>query len=113
MPFQKGQISNPEGAKKSRAWQDAIRRAIARHGDNYRSGLNKLADELVKAAAAGDQWALKEIGDRLDGKPAIAIDTNAENVTFALVQITAPEEPAAIEGELSEPPPVRLVKPDA
>lgn len=67
--FQKGRSGNPAGAKRSREWRDAIRRALARRGNGLEGGLNALADKLVDAALNGDTWALREIGDRLDGKP--------------------------------------------
>ena len=35
--------------------------------------LRQAAEKLLDAAAAGDDWAIKELGDRLDGKPAQAI----------------------------------------
>ncbi|MDE2022270.1 MAG: hypothetical protein KGI71_05170 [Patescibacteria group bacterium] len=57
-------------AVKRRPWADAINRALARR-EQTKSGadLNKLADKLIDAAAEGDMAALKELGDRLDGKP--------------------------------------------
>ena len=66
---QKGESGNPAGAKRSREWRDAIRLALARRGNGLESGLNALADKLVDAALSGDIWTLREIGDRLDGKP--------------------------------------------
>lgn len=59
-------------AKNAKRWQSAVTRALARlsEGAGVEAGLDRLADQLVSAAAAGEQWALKEVGDRLDGKPA-------------------------------------------
>lgn len=59
-----------QNAKKGKAWADAIRRAIREkcEGEDYESKLASLAKGLVVAASAGDFQALKEIGDRLDGK---------------------------------------------
>ncbi len=50
-------------------------RAVKRReaGDNDPQWLDKLADKCVELAHAGEGWAMKEIGDRLDGKPAQAI----------------------------------------
>lgn len=65
---------NPVGAKSDKVWRDAIMRAVKRRdsGEDPQA-LEKLADTLVTVALTGDVPALKEIGDRLDGKPAQAI----------------------------------------
>jgi hypothetical protein len=49
-------------------------RALARKSGSVDAGLDAAADKLAKLAIDdGDKWALEEIGDRLDGKPAQAI----------------------------------------
>lgn len=67
------QIGAPMGnqnAKKGKAWSEAIKRAIrGKYGKEWEESLQELAGKLVKAADEGDLQALKEIGDRLDGKP--------------------------------------------
>lgn len=61
-------------AKKAKAFESAVKRSLARYsGDSVDAGLDKVADQLVKAAACGEQWAIKELADRLDGRPAQAI----------------------------------------
>lgn len=47
-------------------------RALERRkpADERRQALDELADKLIDLVAAGDLGALKEFGDRLDGKPA-------------------------------------------
>jgi hypothetical protein len=58
-----------------KAWRDAIRVAVLRAQDDPKKGkkLAALADALVNAGLDGDVPALKEIGDRLDGKVAQAM----------------------------------------
>ena len=63
-----------QNAKKGKEFEGALRRALARAGDNVDNGLDKVADKLVTHGMAGEQWAVKEIADRLDGKPKQAID---------------------------------------
>jgi len=67
----------PSGNRKpsaTRCWADAIRRALARREKSGKgAGLNRLAEALLDKAAEGDLVALRELGDRLDGKPAQAI----------------------------------------
>lgn len=59
-----------KNATKSKPWSDAINRALlAEDGKKLRA----LADKLIDKALEGDVSALKEVGDRLEGKPAQAI----------------------------------------
>ena len=63
----------PEGNQnylKGRRWRDAIDRALARRskGDAILA-LDELAEKLLQACDEGDITALKELGDRLEGKP--------------------------------------------
>lgn len=58
-----------KNATKGRPWREAIDRAIKRD----RAALDNVAKALIDAAQAGDMQAIKELGDRLDGKPAQVI----------------------------------------
>ncbi len=89
-------LGNTNG-QKGKEWRLAIRRALAhKHGD-VQSGLLAIAAKLVEAAENGDLAALKEIGDREDGKPAQAIvgdDTMPaiqQNLTVHLVKAATAE----------------------
>lgn len=64
-----------QNAKKAKRWESALTRALAKIGDGQgvEAGLDKVAEQLVSAAVAGEQWALLEIGNRMDGKPAQVI----------------------------------------
>lgn len=58
------------GGKPDKLWRDALMRAVKRAADGTKTKrLEKLADKLVDEALAGNVVALKEIGDRLDGRP--------------------------------------------
>lgn len=66
----------PRGAWKDKAWRDALRIAVLRPANEEvkpKTKLDAIAMALVGTAKAGDISAIKEIGDRLDGKPAQAI----------------------------------------
>jgi hypothetical protein len=53
-------------AAKQKRWYEALDRAIKQdEGQRLRAAAEKLLD----LAAAGEMWAVKELGDRLDGKP--------------------------------------------
>lgn len=86
MPWQPGQSGNPEGSKKRKIWRDAIDRAIKRREQDDPLALEKLADKLLGAVADGDVGAMKELGDRMDGKVAQAIIGGDEDDPTVKVQ---------------------------
>lgn len=75
------------GATKGKIWRDAIRRAV--NGDS--TTLDELAMKLVSIAREGDGnasiVALKEIGDRLDGKPKQQIEASGTDGGPLMVQV--------------------------
>lgn len=74
MAWQPGESGNPTGApKKAKLWRDAINRAIKRREEADPLALEKLADKLLAAVDTGDVPAMKEFGDRIDGKVAQAV----------------------------------------
>ena len=66
---------NTNAKKENRLWGDAIRRAIAQSDGEK---LRRIADKLIAMAEDGDLQAMKEIGDRLDGKPSQAVDLGSD-----------------------------------
>lgn len=63
-------LGNQNGVKAKR-WSQAIDRALsARSKRDGIEALDKLAENLLALAEAGDLGALKELGDRLEGKPS-------------------------------------------
>lgn len=90
-----GTIGNTNGNKNNRLWADTIRRAVVQ-ADGVR--LRRIAEALLDKAAEGDIAAIKEMGDRLDGKVTQVIAGPGENgehlisdVTISLVKANAPE----------------------
>ena len=69
-----GQPGN-QNAKKTKPFWHAIDRAIVQE-DGKR--LREAAEKLLDAAAAGEEWAIKELGDRLDGKAAQAVQLSGD-----------------------------------
>lgn len=67
-------------AANARLWKAAIERALERRGggDKVRA-LDDLAEKLLKNCDEGELGALRELGDRLDGKPAQTIQGDPEN----------------------------------
>jgi hypothetical protein len=65
-----------QNAARGKVWKAAIDRALERRSQSRVDGIKEidaLADKLLDLVATGDLPALKEFGDRLDGKPAQAI----------------------------------------
>ena len=67
-------LGNTNGAK-AKLWSAAIHRALEARGSrlDQKNALDELAGTLLDKAAEGDMSALKEIGDRLDGKAAQSV----------------------------------------
>ena len=63
---------------KNKPWAEAIARALARKAKGKQDGLNLVADQLVSSALKGDQWAIKEIGERTDGKAAQSVTVSGD-----------------------------------
>ena len=78
MPFEKGN----QLAANARKWRSAIDQALeARSKADQMECLRSIAGKLIDAAENGDQWAIKELGDRIDGKPAqsLTVGSDEEN----------------------------------
>lgn len=83
------------GPKSDKLWADAVHQAVKRyHEETTADGkkkkaryLNLLADNLVKAGMKGDITALKEIGDRLDGKAVQPTENKHEHQGEVKVQL--------------------------
>jgi hypothetical protein len=85
--YKPGQSGNPGGRPKERPWKDAINRAIKRQAADGKPWLDKIADRLLQSAADGDLVAIKELGDRLDGKPSQIIEGGDDPIKFEDVTV--------------------------
>ncbi len=68
-------MARPVGSTNDKSWRAALSRAV-HHRVNGRGSPRKLdiiADKCADEAMNGESWAVREVGDRLDGKPAQAI----------------------------------------
>ena len=72
-------------AIKGKPWGDALRRALARREQSGEGrDLNAIAEVLLEKANEGDLAAIKELGDRLDGKPAQSIGGDPEGTPVSM-----------------------------
>lgn len=69
-----GEIGNDFSSKNNRLWRETLRRVAAQSPEKLRA----IAEALYNKAADGDVAAIKEIGDRLDGKALQSVDLTAE-----------------------------------
>ena len=65
-------IGNQNG-RKGKAWFDALRKECVQ-----RDALADIAKVVVDKAIAGEAWAIAEIGNRLDGKPAQSLEVSGD-----------------------------------
>lgn len=72
-------MAAPEGnnnsSRENRLWANTIRRAVVQ-GDAER--LRRIAESLLNKAEEGDIQAIKEVGDRLDGRPSQSLDLGSD-----------------------------------
>jgi len=61
---------NTNSSKNNRLWAETIRRAVVQADPDR---LRRIAEKLLDKAEEGEIAAIKEIGDRLDGKPTQVI----------------------------------------
>lgn len=80
-------MANPTGKSgpRDKPFRDALRMEIAEAQDNPRA-LRLIARALLDKAITGDVQAIKEIGDRIDGKPAQAITGDDELDPIRVIQ---------------------------
>ena len=80
-----GQPGNQNAAKGKR-WSNAIDTALGnRCKSDGQKALVALAEKMLAAAELGEAWALKELGDRIDGK---AHQSTSNETTLSISQPT-------------------------
>ena len=88
MTFKKGQSGNPGGRAKEKPFADALRMEIAAAGEDHKA-LRSVARALIKNAEGGDIRAIRELADRLDGKPTQAVEANLDVSSDPMAELLA------------------------
>lgn len=91
-------MARPRGVWSDKSWRDALRLAVSEpHEKTKKNKLRALAEKAVEMGLAGDMAAIREVGDRLDGKPAqsLTVDTT---VTHDLSSLSDAQLAAIIAG---------------
>jgi hypothetical protein len=85
-------IGNQYGHK-DKKWRRAIERALEKRSlVAQMDALDELAEVLLQQCAAGDMTALKELGDRLDGKAAQAMELSGKDGGAIIVRASTGDE---------------------
>lgn len=85
MAWEKGQSGNPLGKRSDKPFRDQLRRVLAEDTEDENGNtvkkLHALARRVVKEALDGNVAAMKEVGDRIDGKPVQQLDMTVSEAT--------------------------------
>lgn len=77
-----GQPGN-QNARKGKLFYDALRIALVQED---KKKLRTITEKLVKSAENGEPWAIKEVMDRIDGKPVNTTElSGTDNTPLKLV----------------------------
>jgi|ERR1043166_2257836 CO/xanthine dehydrogenase FAD-binding subunit len=93
MAWQKGQSGNPRGRVAEKLFTDQLRIAVNVEDVPGTKRLRTIAEKLALAAVAGEAWAIQQVADRLDGKPAqessLVIDDKRERTDWTRDELVA------------------------
>ena len=89
MPFRKGKSGNPGGRPKQKPFAEALRMELAKVGKDHKA-LRRIARNLIRLANEESRHALpaiKEIADRLDGRPLSGVEEATDETIDALAEL--------------------------
>ena len=92
MTFKKGQSGNPKGRPPDKLFRDMLVLAL-NDAKAKKPKLRRIAEKLVNKAVGGDMAAIKEVADRLDGKPSQIIMGSGEGGVHRHELIFRPVKP--------------------
>ncbi len=110
----RAQGNSGPGLKGEKLWRDALRIELFRPDEKHNvKRLQMIAAKVVDLAIAGDMDAIKEIGNRIDGKPNMSVEHTGdgggpiqyviigakEAIQSKLAGILAAEETSGISGK--------------
>jgi Family of unknown function (DUF5681) len=71
MAWKKGESGNPRGRLTEKVFADTLRIVMAETDEvSGKRKLRRIVEKLAEAAIEGQPWAILQVADRLDGKPA-------------------------------------------
>ena len=78
-----------KNATKNRQWHQALDKVLAKEGGSKSEKyfkLQEIAEKLVEKAKEGALQAIKEIGDRMDGRPHATIEATVDS-TVSIIEV--------------------------
>ncbi len=103
---------NPRGQQRDRIYREALRLELADMSEGVDlKKLRQIARAHIEKAASGDMQAIKELADRLDGRPAQILDLPDSNpkltkIVHEYVHVTEPPADLSIDDDRDEPVPI-------
>jgi hypothetical protein len=98
----------PRGQQRDKPYREALRMELAAAGDNMKK-LREIAKVHIARCEAGDMQAIKELADRLDGKPAQILEHSGPNsspikkIVHEIVYMPPPDQIQSID-DMPQPP---------
>jgi hypothetical protein len=100
---------NPRGQQRDKIYREALRLELADMSEGVDlKKLRQIARAHIEKAASGDMQAIKDLADRLDGRPAQVLEHSGPDsepiakIVHEIVHVT--ETPEEIAAEDEEPP---------
>lgn len=107
-------VGRPPGSYKEKAFTDALRLAVNRSDEEGKKKLHRIADKLVSCALEGESWAIQQVADRLDGKPAqesmVTVDDKRDATDWTSTELDAIINDARKSGNGAQAPATRNAK---
>lgn len=84
-----GESGNPEGLKKKTAIRDCFLRLNAQSDGNM---VREICEKVVELAKEGEQWAVQELFNRIDGKPPQAVTGDEDSPIMLTIAWAQPKD---------------------
>jgi len=88
--FQKGKSGNPRGRpRKGQSWGEILKKVgleTIGTGKNKMTKMEAVSRKLWAEAARGESWAIKELIDRMDGKPQAYVDHTSDGKSLVEIK---------------------------
>jgi len=101
--WEAGQSGNPHGRpRKDNALSDLLRKALGKTGEDGVRNRESIVGEVVRLARLGEEWAVKLVWDRIEGRPAQAVQLTDGEGGPALIRVIGEARKLAEENEDSD-----------